>query len=199
MAKTKFSLYYDDETNSWEAIDESTGEIRELSFSTPKKTTTAKKSSTSKKKDEDPVAKLILEANKYTLNDAAITLMGVEADDKLDIKYERSGRTETPVIASDDSWGTHQGNRLTKSHTVSYRGKNNEKLAEFGDVFELTAHPSKEGVFILKGNRELPEEPIEDAPEEVELPDDIPFNLDELETEDNNLTEVTNLDFDFSL
>lgn len=194
MAKTKFSLYYDDETNSWEAIDESTGEIRELSFSSKK--TTPKKSSSSKKKDEDPVAKLILEANKYTLNEAAINLMGVNPDDKLDIKYERKGHTETPVIASDDNWGTHQGNRLTKSHTVSYRGKNNEKLAEFGDVFELITHPSKEGVFVLKGNKELPEP--EEVPEEVELPEDVPFDLSELE-QDEDITEVSSLDFDFSL
>lgn len=81
-----------------------------------------KKKSTSVK-NESSEPKLILESNKYQLTQAAVDLMGVEPDDKIDIKYEKQGKNITPVIGSDETFGTKQGNKLTKSLTVACRGR----------------------------------------------------------------------------
>lgn len=81
-----------------------------------------KKKSTSVK-NESSEPKLILENNKYQLTQAAVDLMGVEPDDKIDIKYEKQGKNITPVIGSDETFGTKQGNKLTKSLTVACRGR----------------------------------------------------------------------------
>ena len=64
----------------------------------------SKKRTSKSKKEESTVPSLILEENKYCLNQAAITLMGVEPDCKLDIKYEKRGKETIPVIGSDESF-----------------------------------------------------------------------------------------------
>lgn len=89
----------------------------EVSEAAPKKA--AKKA----KKEESSSPQLILEDNKYCLNSAAVMLMGVTPDDKLDIKYEKRGSTMVPVIGTDEAFKTKGGNKLTKSNTVACRGR----------------------------------------------------------------------------
>lgn len=136
------------------------------------------------KKEESSEPQLILEDNKYCLNTAAIELIGVNPDDKIDIKYQQNGKKLVPIIASDVVFGTKNGNRLTKTHTVAFRGSKNEELAKFGTVFTLVAH-SQEGVFILKGDTDTPEEPETD--ENINI-DDIDLDLSSLV--DDNVTEI---------
>lgn len=191
MAKINCTLYFD--TDSEKYFIEKDGESVEISI---KKTTTTRKKKTVV--DDDPVAKITLTDNKYVLNNAAVQLLGVEPDMKLEIKYEKSGFTETPHIGINTAFGTDGGNRVTKTFTVSCRGKQNERLSQFGDVFELEAHPTKEGIFIMKGNKEVSPEIPEEVKEEIQLPDDCEFSLDELD-DNKDVTEISSSDLDFSL
>lgn len=61
------------------------------------------------KKEESSEPQLILENNKYILNTAAIELMNLTPDSKLDIKYEKNGKNMTPVIGTDEIFGTKGG------------------------------------------------------------------------------------------
>ena len=152
-------------------VDTETGELitREATLGDFKEVT--KKASTStrskKPKDEDPVAKIILLEGKWQMNAACVALTGFEPEQKLDIKFEKKGRTTTPVLCED----LKSGNRLTKTFTVSCRGSKHDNLAEFGDVFEVIPYEGKEGYFKLKGNIEK-EDDIIDVPEEISDPND---------------------------
>ena len=66
---------------------------------------TPKKKASKTKKDESATPQLILEDNKYCLNQAAIELMQVGPDSKLDIKYEKG----VPIIGTDEAFGTKGG------------------------------------------------------------------------------------------
>ena len=185
-------------TVTTEYVDDTTGEIfkdvreyKDDSVKTSsKKTSTAKKSS-STAYDSDPEPKLILEENKYILNAAAIEALGVEVGDTIDIKNQKVGNARVKVIGSSATFGTKAGNKLTKSNSVSYRGKSNEELAALGNVLTLTPHPNAEGLFILTGD-EKPN--LIEAPEnEDDLIQVKDMNIDE------DAVEITEDDFNFEL
>lgn len=185
-----------------EWLNEETGEIitdtRELKDDSVKKPSTRK--SSSKKKDSEiddtnPNPLLILEENKYILNKAAVEALGVEPGDKVDIKQQKLNKKECLVIGAAETFGTQSGNKLTQKNAVSYRGKNNQNLAEHGNEFTFTPHPKIDGLFILTGNREpeikedvVPE--AEDIASENELDDEmaslIDGNADDTEISDND-------------
>jgi len=185
-----------------EWLNEETGEIltdtRELKDDSVKKPSTRK--SSSKKKDlevddTNPNPLLILEENKYILNKAAVEALGVEPGDKVDIKQQKLNKKECLVIGAAETFGTQSGNKLTQKNAVSYRGKNNQNLAEHGNEFTFTPHPKIDGLFILTGNREpeikedvVPE--AEDIASEDELDDEmaslIDGNADDTEISDND-------------
>lgn len=152
----------------------------------------SKRKTSKSKKEESTVPSLILEENKYCLNQAAITLMGVEPDCKLDIKYEKRGKETIPVIGSDESFGTHSGNKLNKSLTVACRGSKREELSKYGTEFTLIPHETKDGIFILQ-NKNADFEPtvsnVPDTEDEIELPDDIDLQ-DLIDDKDTTITEV---------
>lgn len=167
MSLIKFELSIDTENGTFSIVNTETGESQEVSMPKTKKTTTR---STKKKKEESSDPQLILEENKYTLNTAAQELMGVEADSKISIKYKKINKTLTPIIGTEEAWGTHDGNRLTKTGTVACRGKNNAELARFGNLFTLSENPDGSGTFILSSDSEAPSfTEVED--ENVEVPD----------------------------
>lgn len=144
-------------------VDKETGEIitREATlgdFKEVKKTTSTR---SKKPKDEDPVAKVTLLEGKIQMNNAAVQMTGWEPEMKIDIKFDKKGRTTTPVMVKADT-----GNRLTKTYTISCRGSKHDNLAEYGDIFEVIPYEGKEGYFKLKGNAEK-EDDIIDVPEEV--------------------------------
>lgn len=185
-----------------EWLNEETGEIltdtRELKDDSVKKPSTRK--SSSKKKDPEvddtnPNPLLILEENKYILNKAAVEALGIEPGDKVDIKQQKLNKKECLVIGAAETFGTQSGNKLTQKNAVSYRGKNNQNLAEHGNEFTFTPHPKIDGLFILTGNREpeikedvVPE--AEDIASEDELDDEmaslIDGNADDTEISDND-------------
>ena len=186
-----------------EWLNEETGEVitdtRELKDDSVKKPST-RKSTSSKKKDSEvddsnPNPLLILEENKYILNKAAVEALGVEPGDKIDIKQQKLNKKECLVIGAAETFGTQSGNKLTQKNAVSYRGKNNQNLAEHGNEFTFTPHPKIDGLFILTGNREpeikedvVPE--AEDIASEDELDDEmaslIDGNADDTEISDND-------------
>lgn len=59
--------------------------------------------------DREP--KLVLEENKYRLNNAAVTLMGLDENSKLVIKYEESKSGSVPVIGTNTAFGISSGNK----------------------------------------------------------------------------------------
>lgn len=155
-----------------EILDETTGELitREATLGdfkeVTKKATTTR---TKKPKDNDPVAKITLLEGKWQMNNACIELTKFDPEQKLDIKFEKKGRTTTPVLCEDEK----AGNRLTKTFTVSCRGSKHDNLAEFGTVFEVIPYEGKEGYFKLIGDAPQKEDDIIEVPEEIEDPDDI--------------------------
>lgn len=172
--------------------DSETGDIKCIDrqvVSSEKKATTKKATTSKKKKDDNPIPQITLEDNKYCLNSAAVELMGVQPEDKLDIKYEKNGKTMVPAITVDEN----KGNRLTKTFTVSYRGKNNTQLAEYGTVFTLEAHPNKDKVFLLKGDK-----PIEIVEDTKVVVDDLDIDIDLNDFTDDNAEEISVFDFDLN-
>lgn len=146
---------------------------------------------TAKKKvvEDNSSPQLTLEDNKYRLNTAAIELMGVSAESKIDIKYEKQGKTMIPVIGSDEAFGTRGGNRLSKSNTVACRGSKHEELIKYGTVFQIVPHDSKAGLFILKGDAQIN---TLDGDENVSIDEEI--DISQL-IDDKDVEEINSFDF----
>ena len=179
-------------TTEW--VDEETGEItkdvRELKEDSIKKPRASRASS--KKVEENPNPILTLEDNKYILTTGAIQLLGVLPGDKIDIKFQKVNDTMVPVIGTSKAFGTKSGNKITKSNSVSYRGKNNEELSAFGSEFTLEQHPSAVGLFVLKGDGDGMDIEEEAKPEEEDLEVE---DIDALDDVQDNEEQTDDLDF----
>lgn len=189
-----------------EWLNEETGEVitdtRELKDDSVKKPS-ARKSSSSKKKDievddSNPNPLLVLEENKYILNKAAVEALGVEPGDKVDIKQQKLNKKECLVIGAAETFGTQSGNKLTQKNAVSYRGKNNQNLAEHGNEFTFTPHPKIDGLFILTGNQEpeIKEDVVPEA-EDIASEDELDDEMASLVDGNANDTEISDNDFNF--
>lgn len=188
-----------------EFLNEETGEVitdvRELKDDTVKKPSTKK--SSSKKKDtkvddDNPNPILVLEDSKYILNKAAVEALGVEPGDKVDIKQQKLNKKEVLVIGAAETFGTQSGNKLTQKNAVSYRGKNNQNLAEHGNEFTFTPHPKIDGLFILTGNNEpeIKEDAVPEA-EEIASNDELDDEMASLIDGNADDTEISDDDFNF--
>lgn len=174
-------------------------ETGEMTSTCVKRTVTKGTEPTSKttkkvKKEESSTPELILEDNKYCLNTAAVELMGLTSDDKLDIKYEKNGNVMVPVIGTDEAFGTKGGNKLTKSNTVACRGSKNEELSKYGTVFSITPHATKDGLFVLTGDAAPVAAPTGDENIAIEKTDeDLPLDIDLsalVDDKDANIEEI---------
>lgn len=104
-----------------------------------------KKKATSRKKKEEPIemaseALITLEETKLVFNNKAVADMELEPEDRIILVYEQEKKSKKliPVIGTDIAFDKEgSGNRLTKSFTVGYKGKQNAVLAEFGTEFAL--------------------------------------------------------------
>lgn len=160
----------------------------------------AQKASTKAEEAEDSAEpQITLESNKYVLNRAAASLMGVEWENRLDIKYQpiEKGGLMFPIIGTDTAWKTKSGNKLTKSLTVSCRGNANDLLSKYGDTFTVTPWKGHDGLFVLIGNKDRSEEeikdnnikikedenPVEDLPLNTSLDNDEAYEIDDLSFE----------------
>lgn len=182
-------------------VDTETGEMttkcisRKVDKSNFEVTEEKSKRKTSKSKKEESFEPILtLEDNKYCLTQAAVDLMGVEPNCKLDIKYEKRGKETVPIIGSDEVWGTKSGNKLTKSLTVACRGSKNEELSKFGKEFTLIPHDKKEGLFILQNESTKIEiddeiEDLQDLEEAISLPVDVDLQ-DLIDDSDADIKEV---------
>lgn len=123
------------------------------------------------KKDQDTEAKVYLEDNKLRLNSLAMEILNVNPGDRIDIQY-----TDThPIIGTSDSFGNPEGGtKLTKSCTISFKGKKSEVLQKFGNEFKII---ESNGQFILDGEKEIIQDSIKDDNINIE---DIDLNLDDL-------------------
>lgn len=145
-----------------EAVDTETNEVivEERLLGEETKKTRKSRSKASKPDDNDPTPKLTLVEGKYTFNAAAVELIGFEPETKLDIKYEKRGRDVTLVLCEDE----REGNRLSKSYTVSCKGQKRERLEKYGTEFVISQYPDKDGFFKLTATN-APEDDIIDVPE----------------------------------
>lgn len=114
-----------------------------------------KKTRSTKKKSEveeemASEALLTLEPTKLVLNNKLVSDMGIVYGDRVVIKFEQQGdkkkKVMIPVISKEDG-DEGSGNKITKTNTVAYKGKQNAVLAEFGS--EFTIEPYKEGIWKL--------------------------------------------------
>jgi hypothetical protein len=78
--------------------------------------------------------KVTLESNKLVFTTQACELLGVNPGDELVIQYADVDNDYRIIIGNADKFGI-KGNKLTKSLTVSYRGKQFEMLKTYGDSF----------------------------------------------------------------
>ena len=92
---------------------------------------------------------LTVESNKLQLSKAAVELLQAKPDDRLDIQYWNVNNQETfPVIGKSSVFtDADGGKRLTKSNTLSYKGKQQETLLSYGRIFEICEF--KSGMFKL--------------------------------------------------
>lgn len=172
-----------------EFVNQETGELitREATLGDFKEVKKSTSSRSKKPKDDDPVAKLTLLEGKLQMNNAAVQLTGYEPEEKIDIKFEKKGRINYPVMMKAES-----GNRLTKTYTISCRGSKHDNLAEYGTIFEVLPYEGKDGYFKLKGDSEK-EDDIIDVPEEINDPDE----FEDINESDDSGIDVS--DFDLSL
>lgn len=189
IIKMLITFDFDPETNEYKPISQEI--VKEK---------TPKTISKSKEAEDSAEPQITLESNKYVLNKAAASLMGVQWEDRLDIKYQpvEKGGLMFPIIGTDSAWKTKSGNKLTKSLTVSCRGNANDQLSKYGDTFTVTPWKNHEGLFVLIGNKDRAEEapvsdsnidivedenPIEDLPLDTELDNEEAYKIDDLSFE----------------
>ena len=180
--KVLFTIEVDTETNESKVIKKEM-----ITDEAPKKKTATEKKKEEEEESSEP--QLTLTDNKYLLNKAALTALKADTDARIDIKYHKVEGALVPIIGLDETFGTHSGNRLTKTGTVSCRGNANTQLSRYGTIFTFKDY--KDGLFLLSGDKDIIEE------EEKEVPHDVNLNLeglvDEVEKEDDE--ELTNFDF----
>lgn len=184
MSKFKFYIVFDTETQQFEVTNAETGETQVSAIKQKSKKTVVEESS---------IPELTLESNKYSLNKAALDLMGIEPGQRLDIKFDIKGN---PVIGTDVAFGTvGAGNLLTKSNTVRFSGVNNSRLAEINTKFTIVKQSESESIFnLISGTQNNSEENNLESNEISDLvtePDD--FDLADLLDD-----EIHGLDFNLN-
>lgn len=182
-------------------VDEATGELfedkrefKDDSIKTKKTSTTTKKSKKNPY-DDNPEPVLVREDNKLILNTAAVEALGAVESDRINIKEQAVNRKKRLIIGLSETFGTKEGNLLTKSNTIRWSGKNAEMVARYGDEFNFLPLEKKEGLFILVPvGEETPENP--DGEEEEVI--DISQELEELNADLEDETEVLPDDMNFN-
>lgn len=183
---------FDPETGDYTPISR---EIIEEGAATPKKAKSVMKD------DGSTEPMVILEENKLVLNSKAVEVLGAEWEDRISVIYQKHEDKLVPVIGKDEVFGCKSGNKLTKSKTVSCRGKANTKLAEHGTEFKLI--PLNNDTFIMDGGVDIPY--VEDSkkkrvdPKIKVVEDDIPEVLPMEATLDGDGSEEITEEFKFEL
>lgn len=157
-----------------------------------KKKTTTKKAKTKEVVLEEESIISVLE-NKLQFNNKVVAEMQINNESRVVIEYEKlKDNTMIPIIGTDLSFGREgDGNKLSKTNTVMFKGKQNTILKEFGTEFSI--EPYKEGIWKLVSKNEgvkfLKPDTYEEA---VEFANS--FTTD-LYTEDDDNTEIEEMTF----
>lgn len=141
---------------------------------------------------DDKEPKLYLEDNKCKLNPSAISLLGINIGDKLDIKYEDCNGKSIPLIGTDEAFGTKGGTKVTKSGTFSYRGSKNDLLSKYGKEFTITKHLTKDRIFILNSDNK----PKQLKGDENITTDEVDLNLEDLLNDEED-TKIQSINSNF--
>jgi uncharacterized protein YabE (DUF348 family) len=132
-----------------------------------------KKKRTSRKKTTPPVlekeAIITREDNRLVFNNKAFADMELSSDNRIILKYEKLDNIRVPIIGTDTAFGEEGGgNKVTKNQTISYRGKVNTILAEYGTTFTIESY--KNNLWkLISDNIQLQEQPMEDMiPQQID-------------------------------
>lgn len=164
-----------------------------------------KKKTTKKVKEilvEGETAGLKLEPNKLVFNGKAVKLMDLNPEDRIIIEYRKDeNKALIPIIGKDvDFNAVGNGNKVTKSFTVTYRGAANKVLAEYGEEFSIEEYSDNlyKLVSISGGSVNVASEPLETLIEKSKKVE--PVLIVENTEEPVELDETLNLDnFKFTL
>lgn len=164
IIKQQFTITYERE------VDVDSGEIIKTTIIGSSDVKPEKKKAV--KKDQDTEAKVYLEDNKLKLNSLAVEMLGVNPGDRIDIQYSDTH----PIIGKSESFGNPEGGtKLTKTYTISFRGKKSEVLQKFGTEFKVV---DCNGQFILNNEKEITDDLNGDENVSIENTD-IDLNLDD--------------------
>lgn len=124
--------------------------------------------------------------NKLIISPEALSLINVNPGDRVSVNYiQKSKELTIPVIGKSELFADQDaGNKLTKSNTVSFKGKQRTILLEYGSIFNLK-ETNKKGVYQLISTNEdnspeltdieIPVEEIEEITDNFENLDELPF------------------------
>lgn len=162
------------------------------SVEAPKKRTTTKKI---KDEVQDMATEVVitLESNKLIFNSKAVAELELEYEDRIVIKWISENKVMIPLIGKDiafDEEGT--GNKVTKSNTITYKGKANTILAAVGN--EFTISPYKDGIWKLISKNIPLMKPAMSLEEAIEATDNVDLDL-LVDTDDDNI--IDELQFKF--
>ena len=114
-----------------------------------KKRTTKKQSDVIEELASEAVIKL--EPNKLVFNNKAVADMELSTESRIKIGWEPEPKNKKklfPVIGTDIAFDDEgAGNKMTKTFTVQYKGKQNTLLAELGTEFGIEEY--KDGIWKL--------------------------------------------------
>ena len=153
-----------------------------------KKKTTKKVKEVIEEMASEPI--ITLEPNKLVFNNKAIADMDIKYEDRIVIKWEKIDGKMTPIIGKDiafDEEGT--GNKVTKSNTITYKGKANDILADLGTEFNILE--KEEGIWRLvpKGAT------INSVPKLEEVYEEAEETEADLLVDTDDVTEIDDLQF----
>jgi hypothetical protein len=122
-----------------------------------------------KKSEATGEATVTVSDNTVALSAKAAELIGAVAGDKVNISYLCEDEIFYPVIAKVSA--DHEGKKLTKKLTISYKGKQSEILKNYGTEFTLSSVSPNEARMVSKTNPEI--EQIKDSELEPETNEDV--------------------------
>lgn len=94
--------------------------------------------------EHSDIIDVIVKDNKLILSDQLIDTLNAKPGDRINIGYIDKNGTLVPVICISDA-----GNKLNKTNTVSFRGKQKDFLCQFGSNFWAFEN---DGVVELEGD-----------------------------------------------
>lgn len=125
-----------------------------------------------------------LQATKLLLSNNCISKLNAVVGDKISVQYWTVNNQETfPLIGKAECFTDKEnGNKLSKTGSVSFRGNQQKTLSNYGQQFKIEEFDKIDGAFKLVKIEDTPDD--EDLTEEqedlknlesVEVEDDLPF------------------------